>query len=203
MPSLVSIMSPSLQTAGLAPGIVIKAGFEFSIEVAQSTTVLLLVGIAPGPDQALLKTDVIETVPPSPADFFIDAHGNRCARFRIEAGITTFRAIGIVRDSGLPETPRTGARQHPVHELPPDVLPFLFGSRYCETDLLTEPAWKLFGHTPEGCGRGSRRSAIGSTPMSNSGMPMPATPAPRSRPSPSGAACAGTSPTCRSHSAGP
>jgi len=153
VPCLVSIMSSPLQTAGLSPGILIKAGFEFTIDVAQSTTVLLLVGMAPGPEQAMLEQDAIETIPPAPGDFFIDAFGNRCARFRIEPGTTIFRAMGIVRDSGLPDSVQVDARQHPVHELPPDVLPFLFGSRYCDTDLLSEPAWALFGHTPEGWGR--------------------------------------------------
>ena len=46
-----------------------------------------------------------------------------------------------------------GAYQHLVQDLPGDTLVFLLGSRYCETDLLTEVAWNLFEKTPAGWGR--------------------------------------------------
>ena len=42
------------------------------------------------------------------------------------------------------------ARQHPVQELPEDTLVYLLASRYCETDLLADFAWKQFGTTPLG-----------------------------------------------------
>jgi transglutaminase-like putative cysteine protease len=37
-----------------------------------------------------------------------------------------------------------------VEELPEDALVFLLGSRYCETDRLSDTAWSLFGHLPPG-----------------------------------------------------
>jgi transglutaminase-like putative cysteine protease len=37
-----------------------------------------------------------------------------------------------------------------VPELPEETLVFLLGSRYCETDRLSEFAWKQFGHLPRG-----------------------------------------------------
>jgi transglutaminase-like putative cysteine protease len=40
-----------------------------------------------------------------------------------------------------------------VQALPEETLPFLLGSRYCETDLLGPVAWELFGQTPEGWAR--------------------------------------------------
>jgi transglutaminase-like putative cysteine protease len=42
------------------------------------------------------------------------------------------------------------ARQLTVPELPEETLLFLLGSRYCETDRLSEAAWNLFGQTPLG-----------------------------------------------------
>ncbi len=45
------------------------------------------------------------------------------------------------------------AHQHPVQDLPDDVLTYLLGSRYCETDHLSETAWRLFGHAPLGWAR--------------------------------------------------
>ena len=45
------------------------------------------------------------------------------------------------------------ARQTPVEELPDETLLFLLGSRYCETDRLSETAWQLFDKAPTGWGR--------------------------------------------------
>ena len=41
-------------------------------------------------------------------------------------------------------------KQHALQDLPPEVLIYLLGSRYCETDRLSDIAWKLFGHLPAG-----------------------------------------------------
>ena len=41
----------------------------------------------------------------------------------------------------------------PVDELPAETLVYLLGSRYCETDRLSETAWALFGQTPLGWAR--------------------------------------------------
>jgi transglutaminase-like putative cysteine protease len=40
-----------------------------------------------------------------------------------------------------------------VQDLPDDVLGYLLGSRYCETDHLSDLAWKLFGRLPPGWAR--------------------------------------------------
>jgi transglutaminase-like putative cysteine protease len=45
----------------------------------------------------------------------------------------------------------------PVGELPDEVLVFLLGSRYCETDALSQTAWDLFGSVTPG---GTRVQAI-------------------------------------------
>ena len=45
------------------------------------------------------------------------------------------------------------AIQHAVEDLPPDTLVYLLGSRYCETDRLSDIAWQLFGNTPPGWAR--------------------------------------------------
>lgn len=40
-----------------------------------------------------------------------------------------------------------------MHDLPEEALLFLLGSRYCETDRLSETAWNLFGNAPTGWDR--------------------------------------------------
>jgi transglutaminase-like putative cysteine protease len=42
------------------------------------------------------------------------------------------------------------AEQHRIEDLPDDVLEFLLGSRYCETDRLSDTAWSLFGKITPG-----------------------------------------------------
>jgi transglutaminase-like putative cysteine protease len=59
----------------------------------------------------------------------------------------------VVRDSGNPEVAALSAYQHSIEELPEDALVFLLGSRYCDTEKLSDLAWSLFGQTPLGWGR--------------------------------------------------
>ena len=42
------------------------------------------------------------------------------------------------------------AQQIPVQFLPEEALVYLLGSRYCETDLMADEAWRLFGNGPTG-----------------------------------------------------
>ena len=42
------------------------------------------------------------------------------------------------------------AQQVAIQDLPDDVLVYLLGSRYCDTDLLADMAWSLFGAGPTG-----------------------------------------------------
>lgn len=40
---------------------------------------------------------------------------------------------------------RWNARQHEIAQLPLEMLSFLTASRYCKPDVLSQPAWDLFG----------------------------------------------------------
>ena len=68
-------------------------------------------------------------------------------------GGVTFWDDLIVEDPGTPDPADSGAIQHPIEDLPDEVLPFLLASRYCEVDLLSDIAWGLFGSTPLGWSR--------------------------------------------------
>ena len=82
-----------------------------------------------------------------------DVFGNWCSRLVAPAGRMRLSANGVVRDSGLPEVVVPSAVQHTVEDLPPETLIFLLGSRYCETDRLSEVAWSLFEKSAPGWGR--------------------------------------------------
>ena len=57
---------------------------------------------------------------------------------------------GVVRDTGLPDEVAPWAPQHAVEDLPAETIVYLLGSRYCETDRLSDIAWTLFGNGPTG-----------------------------------------------------
>jgi hypothetical protein len=82
-----------------------------------------------------------------------DMFGNWCSRIVAPAGHMRLFADGVIRDSGLPDPVFPGAGQHAIEDLPADTLVYLLGSRYCETEMLSEVAWKLFESTPPGWAR--------------------------------------------------
>jgi transglutaminase-like putative cysteine protease len=68
-------------------------------------------------------------------------------------GDFTLSTDGIFRDTGQPDPVFPDAQQHAVQDLPFETLVFLQGSRYCDTDLLSEEAWRLFETTEPGWSR--------------------------------------------------
>jgi transglutaminase-like putative cysteine protease len=88
----------------------------------------------------------MRTEPPVPLRSYRDGFGNWCMRLVAPPGRIRLTTDALVRDSGSPEPVFPAARQHPIEDLPDDVLMFLLGSRYCETDRLSAVAWSMFGH---------------------------------------------------------
>jgi transglutaminase-like putative cysteine protease len=131
----------------------IRVGFEMVYDCPQPTPMIfnLNVHFTRVPD--LVDRDDLVFDPPIPKSTYRDTFGNRCTRIVAPQGRIRVSADAIVNDSGLPDVISPGARQVPVPELPDDTLLFLLGSRYCETDLLSDMAWKLFGQAPTGWGR--------------------------------------------------
>jgi len=101
----------------------------------------------------LEQPDVLRTDPPVALDSYRDGFGNWCTRLVARAGAFRIGTEGVIFDDGQPDPQSPGARQSPVEHLPAETIPFLLGSRYCETDLLADAAWQLFGATPPGWAR--------------------------------------------------
>jgi transglutaminase-like putative cysteine protease len=76
--------------------------------------------------------------------------GNRCGRIVAPAGTLTMSTTFLIRDGGRLDLTAPDAKQHPLEQLPEDVLVYLLSSRYCETDRLLEIAWRLFGNVAKG-----------------------------------------------------
>lgn len=91
--------------------------------------------------------------PNVPVHEFRDIYGNTCRRFTMPGGPfhMRFDATVEVPDGLDPLHPQ--ARQIPVEDLPDDTLLYTLPSRYCLSDVLSGPAWDLFGSTEPGWGR--------------------------------------------------
>ncbi len=128
----------------------IKFGCEFVYSCPQPTPMVLMLSTHPGEGKRLIVPDVITTDPAVPLTPYMDIYGNVCTRLVAPAGVSTISADGVAGDSGLPEPIDATAGEHAVEELPAECLLYLLGSRYCETQLLMNEAWRLFGHLAPG-----------------------------------------------------
>ena len=93
------------------------------------------------------------TTPIIPTTTYLDTFGNRCRRLVAPAGDFAIWGDATIEDDGKIDPANFAAREVPVADLPDDCLLFLMGSRYCETDKLSQTAWDLFGNIPPGWGR--------------------------------------------------
>lgn len=128
----------------------IRIGYEIGYECKQPTPMILTLNAHHSRAADIVVADVMQTDPPVPITTYRDTFGNLCSRVVAPAGGITLSARGVVKDSGEPDPVAPEAVQHPVEELPADTLHFLLPSRYCETDLMLDTAWKLFGETAPG-----------------------------------------------------
>ena len=131
----------------------IRAGYRIAFECEQAATVLLMLTTRWERHADLLTPDLITVEPFRPVSQYRDLYGNLCSRVTMQPGRTTFSADFLVRDSGAPDPISPNAVQHPIEELPDEVLLYLLGSRYCDTQALMQAAWDLFGATPPGWAR--------------------------------------------------
>ena len=133
-----------------ARGVKIRIGYEISYECPNPTPMLLVLSVHPSRHTDLLTPHRIVFDPPVASADYRDTFGNICTRILAPAGRLTISSDLIVADPGTPDIVAADAEQHPIGDLPDDALVFLLGSRYCETDRLSETAWSLFGNVPPG-----------------------------------------------------
>jgi transglutaminase-like putative cysteine protease len=131
----------------------IRVGFEMEIECPAPTPMILTLNIHYSRASDMVRPDHLVTSPGVEVSAYRDLFGNWCSRLVAPAGRFSIRNDALVNDSGLPDVVNPGAMQTPVEYLPESTLVYLLGSRYCETDQLSEEAWRLFGHGPTGWAR--------------------------------------------------
>jgi transglutaminase-like putative cysteine protease len=128
----------------------LRVGYELIYECPQPTPMMLMLNIHHTRASDIVIPDYLTTNPSVPISFYRDAFGNWCSRIVAPAGRTRLSATAVVNDSGLPEPTSRSDRHQAVQDLPDECLLFLLGSRYCETDRLSEVAWSLFDRTRGG-----------------------------------------------------
>jgi transglutaminase-like putative cysteine protease len=128
----------------------IRVGYELVYDFPQPTPMIMVLGIHFTRASDVITPDHLTTTPSVPVTPYRDGFGNWCSRIVAPAGRMQLKADGLVRDSGLPDVTALSASQHKVEDLPAETLVYLLGSRYCETDRLSDTAWKLFEKTKPG-----------------------------------------------------
>jgi transglutaminase-like putative cysteine protease len=86
---------------------------------------------------------------PEPQERYEDLYGNVCRRLVLVPDFSFFEYHATVLVSALPEEmPAAGEVQLLIADLPSPLLHWLLPSRFCESDVLADRAWELFGDIP-------------------------------------------------------
>ncbi len=131
----------------------IRYGYEITVDCPQDTPMVCLLAAHAENAQRVRAAEKVVATPDVPMTVYTDLYGNLCRRFVAPAGQFTLWGDGVMEDSGLPDVVVPEAQEVAVADLPDECLVYLMGSRYCETDRLSQVAWDLFGNVAPGWGR--------------------------------------------------
>ena len=128
----------------------IRAGFDIAFDIPRPTPMILMLTIHPSRLADLLTDHRIAFTPRTISHDYKDIFGNICTRILAPPGEIQIKSDFVIADSGLPDAVNPQAAQLLVERLPDDVLAYLVGSRYCDTQKLSDFAWSTFGAAPAG-----------------------------------------------------
>ena len=137
----------------------IRYGYRIEIVCDRPTPLVTMLDVHPSRRHDRLASDemcatgLADAGVPLRIERHFDMFGNICRRMVAPAGGVRLEASGLIYDGGRPDVVAPTARQLSPAEIPADLMVFLLGSRYCETDKLMDTAWNLFGHLEPGWGR--------------------------------------------------
>lgn len=131
----------------------IHLGYELIYACPQPTPMILTLNVHYSRVSDLVVADHLMSDPAVPISGYRDGFGNWCSRIVAPPGRIRLFTDAIIRDGGQPDRLVPDAVQHRIEDLPEETLVYLLGSRYCETDRLSETAWSLFGPVPLGWAR--------------------------------------------------
>ena len=128
----------------------IQVGFELVYDCPKPTPMVVTLDIHSSRAADIIQCDPLMLDPAVPVSSYIDLYGNRCSRLVAPAGRFRITSNALLADSGKADPVLPWLEQVSVEDLPEEVLLYLLGSRYCETDLLSETVWNLFDSAPTG-----------------------------------------------------
>ena len=123
----------------------IRAGYDIGFTTSQAVPMLANLSVHPSRNKDLRTAQRIMTTPDVPMYDYLDSFGNICTRLTIPAGGIVISCGFVIEDPFAPDEVAPDAPLQPIEQLPDEVMLYLLGSRYCETDLLSEIAWAQFG----------------------------------------------------------
>ena len=112
-----------------------------------------MLSVHPSRRSDLLTEDRMHCSPPLRVRTYNDVFGNICTRLVAPPSLLEIHNDFIIADSGQPDKMAPDAEQWPIDALPDDTLVYLLGSRYCDTQKLSNTAWSMFGGIREGWAR--------------------------------------------------
>jgi hypothetical protein len=83
----------------------IRAGFEVTLDFVKPTPVVLMPYIHPSRTASIRQPDRLTVNPHVPVSEYNDVYGNRCGRAVVQAGCVTFRNDALVEADGQPDRP--------------------------------------------------------------------------------------------------
>jgi transglutaminase-like putative cysteine protease len=131
----------------------IRYGYDIALELAQPATILAMADVHSDFRRSIVEETELEVAPAMRAERLVDDSGNVVRRLSAPSGPVSLRLQGVFRADGREDEVDPAAEAVGVSDLPPETLPFLRASRYCETDLLSDFAWANFGSIGGGWAR--------------------------------------------------
>jgi transglutaminase-like putative cysteine protease len=131
----------------------IRYGYDITVTCPRPTPMVTMLTPRPERSADVRSADVVVTNPETLTTTYLDLFGNFCRRFTTPTGDLQIWGDGTLEDSGALDPAFWDAQEIEVGDLPDDCLVYLMGSRYCETDRLSQIAWDRFGNMTPGWSR--------------------------------------------------
>ena len=100
----------------------IRVGYELIYDCPQPTPMILALHIHFTRVSDIIVPDHLITSPSRPLTAYRDGFGNWCSRIVAPQGQLRLTTNAVVNDSGEPDIVVPSAQQHPVEELPADLI---------------------------------------------------------------------------------
>ena len=131
----------------------IRFGYDITVECLMQTPMICMMSVRPEQHDNLRIQAGVETLPQVETSVYKDLFGNTCRRFVAPPGPFRIRSDATIEVDGTPDPVLMHLTETPLADLPDAALLYLIGSRYCETDRLSQFAWDRFGGVPPGWSR--------------------------------------------------